>query len=182
MSGPGGNLTDADETVARLLHEPLTGKVSVMSMPTEDRAVPRHSPPLILIVEDDQAVGAMIEDYLGSNGYATARAHDGREALAMVASLMPDLIVMDLMMPRLTGGEAARTLRQTPATMDIPILGISAVADVTSIADLLPIDGVLPKPFDLDDLIDAIIRLLPRHLGGTQPLSQPPMHDHDLPA
>ena len=153
-----------------------------MSTPAEDRASTRKGQPLILIVEDDAAVGSMIEDYLESNGYRTARAHDGREAVEMVTSLMPDLIVMDLMMPRLTGGEAARTMRQTPATMDIPILGISAVADVTSIADLLPIDDVLPKPFDLDDLINAITRLLPRHLGGTQPLSPTPMHDRDLSA
>lgn len=150
----------------------LTGKVSVMSTSMEHHAGTRAGRPLILIVEDDPAVGSMIEDYLGSNGYDTARAADGREAVHLAGELMPDLIVMDLMMPRLTGGEAARSLRQTPATMDIPILGISAVADVTSIADLLPIDDVLPKPFDLDDLIDAISRLLPRHLGGTQPLSQ----------
>lgn len=137
-----------------------------MSNPAESLDRTGGARPRIPIIEDDLAVGAMIEDYLGANGYVTARAYDGREAVDLAGTMMPDLIVMDLMMPRLTGGEAARTLRHTPATMDIPILGISAVADVTSIADLLPIDDVLPKPFDLDDLIDAITRLLPRHLGA----------------
>jgi CheY-like chemotaxis protein len=117
--------------------------------------------PLILIVEDDEPVARMIADYLGTIGYRTAHAYDGREAVTRVAELRPDLIVMDLMMPRLTGGEAAQALRADPMTTRIPIVAISAVADVTSIADLLPIDEIVPKPFDLDDLRTAIERLLP---------------------
>jgi CheY-like chemotaxis protein len=117
--------------------------------------------PLILIVEDDDAVAAMIEDYLGDHRYRTARAADGREAVARVRELRPDLIVMDLMMPRLTGGEAANELRRDPLTQRIPIVAISAVADVTSIAEMLPLDDVLEKPFDLDDLLRAIERHLP---------------------
>jgi CheY-like chemotaxis protein len=125
--------------------------------------------PLILIVEDDEPVARMIADYLGTIGYRTAHAFDGREAISRVTELRPDLIVMDLMMPRLTGGEAARALRDDSLTMRIPIVAISAVADVTSIADLLPIDAIIPKPFNLDDLRDAIERLLhpPADPGST---------------
>lgn len=115
---------------------------------------------LILIVEDDDAVASMIADYLDSVGYRTARAIDGRDAIGVVREQRPDLIVMDLMMPRLTGGEAARLLRDDPLTTRIPIVAISAVADVTSIADLLPIDEILPKPFDLDELAAIVSRLL----------------------
>lgn len=117
--------------------------------------------PMILVVEDDDAVAMMIQDYLGGHLYRTARAADGREAVDIVHELRPDLIVMDLMMPRLTGGEAATALRRDPLTEKIPIVAISAVADVTSIAEMLPLDEILPKPFDLDDLIAAIERLLP---------------------
>lgn len=131
-----------------------------MSTPVTDAAAVTSVRPLILIVEDDAAVGSMIDDYLVGAGYRTARAGDGREAVQQVSDVRPDLIVMDLMMPRLTGGEAARELRDDPLTTNIPILGISAVADVTSIAELLPIDSVLPKPFDLDDLLSAIQGLL----------------------
>jgi two-component system phosphate regulon response regulator PhoB len=127
--------------------------------------------PLILVVEDDDAVATMIEDYLGSHDYRTARAADGRQAIQAVHELRPDLIVMDLMMPRLTGGEAATELRRDPLTGRIPIVAISAVADVTSIAEMLPLDEVLPKPFDLDELIEAIERLLPA--GLDQSLDQP---------
>jgi CheY-like chemotaxis protein len=133
-----------------------------MALPTEfQRSGPARIRPLILIVEDDSAVARMIQDYLTSSGYRTATANDGREAVAIVGTLKPDLIVMDLMMPKLTGGEAARELRNDPLTEGIPIVGISAVADVSSIAELLPIDEVLPKPFDLDDLGTTIERLLP---------------------
>jgi CheY-like chemotaxis protein len=139
-----------------------TGKVAEMALPTEyQRTGPSSIRPLILIVEDDPAVARMIQDYLTASGYRTARAGDGREAVMKVGELQPDLIVMDLMMPKLTGGEAARELRNDPLTEGIPIVGISAVADVSSIADLLPIDEVLPKPFDLDDLGSMIERLLP---------------------
>src|SRR6187402_818749 len=126
--------------------------------------------PMILVVEDDDAVAMMIQDYLSGHEYRTARAADGREAVEMVQQLRPDLIVMDLMMPRLTGGEAATALRRDPLTEKIPIIAISAVADVTSIAEMLPLDEILPKPFDLDDLITTIERLLP--VAGDQPTDQ----------
>lgn len=116
--------------------------------------------PMILVVEDDDAVAMMIQDYLHGHDYRTERAADGRQAVDRVKTLRPDLIVMDLMMPRLTGGEAATALRRDPMTEKIPIVAISAVADVTSIAEMLPLDEILEKPFDLDDLIVAIERLL----------------------
>ncbi|HUG17027.1 MAG TPA: response regulator transcription factor [Thermomicrobiales bacterium] len=116
---------------------------------------------VILIVEDDSAVAGMIEDHLTASGYVTDRAADGREAVERVRQSPPDLIVMDLMMPHLTGGEAAKELRRDPLTSHIPIVAISAVADVTSIADFLPLDEVLPKPFDLIELERAIQRHLP---------------------
>lgn len=116
---------------------------------------------LILIVEDDPTIAGMIEDHLTASGFRTELAADGRAAVERVRKSPPDLIVMDLMMPRLTGGEAAKELRLDPLTSHIPIVAISAVADVTSIADFLPLDEVLPKPFDLDELRRAIQRHLP---------------------
>lgn len=142
-----------------------------MSAPAPGTTGATPDRPLILIVEDDAAVGSMIDDYLVSAGYRTARAGDGREAVQQVSDSRPDLIVMDLMMPRLTGGEAARELRDDPLTTNIPILGISAVADVTSIAELLPIDSVLSKPFDLDDLLAAIQGLLTGPEGDSIPVA-----------
>jgi CheY-like chemotaxis protein len=116
--------------------------------------------PLILIVEDDAAISGVISDFLDALGYQTATASDGEEAVAATQRLKPDLIVMDLMMPRLTGGEAASALKLDLPTARIPILGISALDNVEDIAELLPIDAVLEKPFDLSDLQREVERLL----------------------
>lgn len=118
-------------------------------------------PPLILIVEDDRAVASMIAEFIGGAGYDVEVARDGQDAIAKGKQFQPDLIIMDLMLPRLTGGEAANQLKQDALTTHIPIVGISAVADVTAIAELLPLDDVVPKPFDLDDLLAAVERHMP---------------------
>lgn len=118
-------------------------------------------PRLILIVEDDRAVAGMISEFISSSGYDTEVARDGQDAIVKATQFQPDLIIMDLMLPRLTGGEAASRLKQDPLTARIPIVGISAVADVTAIAELLPLDAVVPKPFNLDDLLAAVERHLP---------------------
>jgi CheY-like chemotaxis protein len=117
----------------------------------------------ILVVEDDAAISTVMVDFLSAAGYRTSIARDGAEAVTLTHLLRPDLIVMDLMMPRLTGGEAAAKLREGFPTEKIPILAVSAVSDVAALADVLPFDAVIQKPFDLDELLDAIERLLSAH-------------------
>ena len=123
-------------------------------------------PRLILIVEDDRAVASMISEFITSAGYDAEVARDGQDAIVKARQFQPDLVIMDLMLPRLTGGEAASQLKQDALTSRIPIVGISAVADVTALAELLPLDAVVPKPFDLDDLLAAIERHLPEWADG----------------
>jgi CheY-like chemotaxis protein len=114
----------------------------------------------ILVVEDDVAISAVMVDFLNAAGYRTSMARDGAEAVALSRVLRPDLIVMDLMMPRLTGGEAAAKLREGFPTEKIPILAVSAVSDIAALADVLPFDAVIQKPFDLDELLTVIEQLL----------------------
>jgi len=114
----------------------------------------------ILIVEDDPAISTVMSDVLVSAGYRTSVAVDGAEAVTLSHVLRPDLIVMDLMMPRLTGGEAAAKLREGFPTEKIPILAVSAVSDVADLADILPFDAIIQKPFDLDELLSEVERLL----------------------
>ncbi len=117
--------------------------------------------PLILIVEDDNAIASVIQESVEDSGYRSVRAPDGHVAIELAESLRPDIIIMDLMMPRLTGGEAAVELKRNPLTARIPIIAISAVDDISAIAEILPLDAILEKPFDLDDLSSTIARLLP---------------------
>jgi DNA-binding response OmpR family regulator len=114
----------------------------------------------ILIVEDEQPIATMLSEFLSEAGYETEIARDGAEALDRIDDAQPNLIIMDLMMPRLTGGEAARILRREPSTAGIPILAISAIGDAETMIDLLAVDAVLAKPFDLEDLrqhVDAML-------------------------
>jgi CheY-like chemotaxis protein len=119
----------------------------------------------ILIVEDDPAIRDVVRDFLDSVGYRTLVARDGDEAVAISHAARPDLIVMDLMLPRLTGGEVAARLKADLPTARIPIIAVSAVDDVDDIAELLPLDAVISKPFDLDSLHQTIASLLP---GGPE--------------
>ena len=115
----------------------------------------------ILIVEDEHAVAEVLEEFLDTLGFQTETVPDGQQAVDRAQQQPPDLIIMDLMMPRLTGGEAARLLKQDPQTAEIPILAISSVDDVHQFADVLAVDAVLPKPFDLADLESRVSTLLP---------------------
>ena len=75
--------------------------------------------PLILICDDDPVVHESLGLYLSSEGYEHQSAYDGQQALEMVESLHPDMVVLDLMMPRMSGIDVCRTIRQTSS---IPII------------------------------------------------------------
>ena len=115
----------------------------------------------ILIVEDEHAVAEVLEEFLDTLGFQTETVVDGQQAVDRAHQAPPDLIIMDLMMPRLTGGEAARLLKMHPETAEIPILAISSVDDVQELADVLAVDAVLSKPFDLAELETRVTTLLP---------------------
>jgi CheY-like chemotaxis protein len=106
----------------------------------------------ILVVEDDYAVTNMLVSFLQSLGYEPIAVDGGLEMLKRAESLKPDAIILDLMMPGMTGAEAAFRLRRNPETRDIPILAITALEHVDDLEDVLMVDDVLTKPFDLDVL------------------------------
>ena len=81
--------------------------------------------PLILICDDDPVVHESLGLYLGSEGYEHQSAYDGQQALEMFENLHPDMIVLDLMMPRMSGIDVCRTIRQTSST---PIIMLTAKA------------------------------------------------------
>jgi two-component system response regulator MprA len=115
----------------------------------------------ILVVDDDRAVRDSLRRSLEFNGYTVDLASDGAEALVRVPQVDPDVIVMDVMMPRLDGLEATRALRS--AGNDVPILVLTARDAVTDRVDGLDAgaDDYLTKPFALDELL-ARVRALHR--------------------
>ncbi len=118
--------------------------------------------PRVLVVDDDKAVRESLRRSLEFNGYDVVLASDGAEALAGIAAAAPDVVVMDVMMPRLDGLETTRALRT--AGNDLPILVLTARDAVGDRVEGLDAgaDDYLTKPFALQELLARLRALLRR--------------------
>ena len=116
----------------------------------------------ILVVDDDRAVRQSLRRSLIFNGYEVNVASDGAEALERVERQHPDLVLMDVMMPRMGGLEACQQLRAQG--YDLRVLLLTAHDGVTAREDGIAAgaDDYLPKPFGLDELLGRIRALLGR--------------------
>ena len=109
----------------------------------------------ILVVDDNDDIREMLAMLLGMQGYRVVVGRDGEEAVRIAATERPDVILMDVMMPRVNGVEAAHRIRQQPGLSEVPIIGLSAFTDPpASTADFTPITwtAYLRKPIDMDEL------------------------------
>ena len=116
----------------------------------------------ILIVDDDVYIGDMLEELLAKENYAVGRAYSGTEALLYLSSRHPDLILLDLMLPGLSGEELL------PLIKDIPVIVVSAKAEVSDKVDLL-LGGAadyITKPFDTSELLARITVQLRKSTGS----------------
>lgn len=123
--------------------------------------------PHVLIVEDDPAIAEMIALYLEMDHYELAHAGDGEQALRLFAQRQPNLVVLDLWLPRLSGWEVCRRIRSDSS---VPILMVTAQGEPSQrVAGLdLGADDYLGKPFDPEEL-RARIRALLRRTGQLAP-------------
>ena len=130
-----------------------------MSTSTSDRG-------RVLIVDDDRRVLELLVDLLELEGYQVASAPDGAEAAALAQSFGPDVVVSDVVMPRVGGLELCRRLKQDPRTASIPVLLISGIrkADEAGIEGLYAgADDYLDLPFRNEELLVKVARLVERH-------------------
>jgi two-component system, OmpR family, response regulator MprA len=118
--------------------------------------------PHVLVVDDDKAVRESLRRSLEFNGYSVSLASDGAEALAGIGRMGPDVVVMDVMMPRLDGIETTKALRQ--AGNDVPVLVLTARDAVGDRVEGLDAgaDDYLTKPFALQELLARLRALLRR--------------------
>ena len=127
--------------------------------------------PLVLVVEDYQDAREMYAAYLSFSGYRVAEATNGIEAIAQANELMPDIILMDLALPKMDGWEATRRLKLDDRTRHIPIVALTghALAGHAEGARRAGCDSFVTKPCLPDALVAEIQRMLAAReaAGGT---------------
>jgi len=121
--------------------------------------------PYILIVEDDDAISALLEYNLSKDGYEVVVAADGEEALTLVSERLPDIVVLDWMLPKVSGIEVCRRLRQRTESRNVPIIMLTARGEESDRIRGLDTgaDDYVVKPFTMSELsarIRAVLRRL----------------------
>jgi adenylate cyclase len=127
-----------------------------------------HDPPRILIVDDNETNRDILVTRLATKGYALCEAADGEEALAAARALLPDLILLDVMMPKLNGFEVCRRLKSDAALPFMPIILVTSMADTRDVVVGLDAgaDEYLTKPVDQAALmarVRSVLRLKALH-------------------
>jgi two-component system alkaline phosphatase synthesis response regulator PhoP len=135
---------------------------------TTDAPQDRPEQSTILAVDDNaQNLELLVEHLQTIEGCSTLTAADGLEALEMVARTKPDLILLDIMMPRMSGFEVCRKLKSAPETRDIPIIMVTALNELGDMERAVQsgTDDFLSKPFNRLELVTRVKSLLKvRHL------------------
>jgi CheY-like chemotaxis protein len=121
----------------------------------------------ILVADDNQQNRELLEAYLGDDGHEILMAADGRQTLEMAIEHQPDLVLLDIMMPKLSGYEVCQQMKENPATQSIPVLMVTALRDMGDIEKAVAAgaDDFLSKPvhrLELKTRVRSLLRV--RHL------------------
>ncbi len=122
----------------------------------------------ILVVDDDEVIQRLLVVNFEMEGYTVVTASDGVEALERAGADRPDLVLLDVMMPRMDGIEVLRRLRSGAATARVPVILLSAKAQAADIARGTDAgaDDYVTKPFDPGELLDKVAMLIGGPEGG----------------
>ncbi|MFP5579058.1 MAG: response regulator transcription factor [Acidimicrobiia bacterium] len=121
--------------------------------------------PTVLVVEDDPTILQLLEVNFEMEGFIVLRAEDGEQGLAVAKECHPDVVVSDVMMPKMSGLELVRALKGSPDTRSIPVILLSAKAQGADVRQGLEAgaDDYVTKPFEPLDLIDRVSAVLLRN-------------------
>jgi CheY-like chemotaxis protein len=116
----------------------------------------------ILVVDDDPEIVTMLSTRLGKRGYTISTANDGHQAIELAKKELPDVVLLDVMMPGKSGWEVARAIKQDPATHAVKIIMVSAIGEKTNeiTAPIYGADAHVDKPFEFEHLERVIAQLL----------------------
>jgi two-component system phosphate regulon response regulator PhoB len=136
-------------------------------------------PPHVLVIEDEDALSALLQYNLDKEGYQVTVAADGEEALVVIDERAPDLIVLDWMLPKVSGVEVCRRLRARPETRNLPIIMLTARGEETDRIRGLDTgaDDYIVKPFSMSELAARIRAVLRRIRPG---LADDQLHHGDI--
>ena len=118
---------------------------------------------VILIVEDEPKSLKLIRDLLQVSGYKTIEATDGKQGVKLAKAKKPDLILMDIMMPKMHGYSACLAIKADKATKSIPVVILTALDHELNkqLGKEMGADGYMTKPVNRQGLLDVISRFLP---------------------
>jgi DNA-binding response OmpR family regulator len=120
--------------------------------------------PTVLVVEDDPVILRLLEVNFELEGFGVVLAHDGAEGIEAARTKKPDIIISDIMMPKVSGIELVQALKADAATANIPIILLSAKAQTNDLKSGMDAgaDDYVTKPFEPLDLVDRVNALLSR--------------------
>src|SRR6478672_878705 len=128
----------------------------------------------ILIVDDDEDILLIVQTILASAGYSAIVAHNGREGVDLALESSPDLILLDVMMPELSGWEVCTTLKNAPETRQIPVAMLTVKSEIRDLITGMQVgaDDYITKPFTRRRLLSTVRKLLDER-GETSPAYLP---------
>ena len=127
--------------------------------------------PYVLIVDDEPDLARLVELNIKAAGMETATAADGETALRLVEQRLPDLVLLDLMLPGLGGTEVFRQLKASPRAREVPVIMLTAKSDELDrvVGFELGADDYVTKPFSVRELVLRVKAVLRRGVGGQNP-------------
>lgn len=115
----------------------------------------------VLIADDDPDTRLLLSLVLTEQGYDLDTARDGFEALALAEQQRPDLMVVDHMMPRMTGTDCVTIMKEHPALSEVPVVLVTAAPAAVQAAGRLGFHAAVEKPLELDEFVRTVRRLCP---------------------
>jgi DNA-binding response OmpR family regulator len=170
------------EARERAVFETLAGAPLVSRVPTEPRVPAMEEMHTVLAVDDDAGVLRLMHDILRSRKYRVVTGRTGREALAKVREIQPDLVILDGMLPEVHGFEICRQLKSSERFRHIPVIMVSAVHTgwrfAADVKEKYGADDYLEKPFEPADLLRRVESLLNRAPSDVAPDSEAAARQH----
>ena len=170
------------EARERAVFETLAGAPLVNRVPTEARVPAVEEMHTVLVVDDDQDVLRLMADILSSRKYRVVTGCTGREALAKVREAVPDLVILDGMLPEIHGFDICRQLKSSERFRHIPVVMVSAVHTgwrfAADVKEKYGADDYLEKPFEAAELLRRVETLLSREPSGVARDSEAAARQH----